>query len=133
MKASASYMEISNWVGKRFRISPAFRRMDENTLEVSYKLGSFIPTVRMAFKIEAVRKDIICLSYDCSMPVSMLIAGAVGHLQNKIPNGLEIKPEEKRINIYLGKIEKLQKALEHAELTGLSFGEEEACVILALI
>lgn len=133
MKTSVSYTEMSNWISKRFRISPAFRRMDEKTLEVSYKPGSFIPTVRMAFKIEAVRKDIICLSYDCSMPVSMLIAGAVGHLQNKIPNGIEIKPEEKRINIYLGKVDKLQKALEHVAPTELSFGEEEACVTLALI
>lgn len=133
MKVLVGYTEISNWVSKRFRIFPAFRRMDEKTLEVSYKPGGFIPAVRMIFKIEAVRKDIICLSYDCSMPVAMLIAGAAGHLQNKIPDGIEIKPEEKRLNVYLEKIDKLQKALEYVALAGLSFGEEEVCVPLALI
>lgn len=133
MKASVSYTEISNWVSKRFRVAPTFRRVDEKTVEVSYKPGSFIPTIRMTFKIEAMRKDVICMSYNCSLPVSLLIAGAAGHLASKIPNGIEVKTDEKRINIYPQRIDKLQKVLEHVAPTDISFSEEEIILTLLLL
>ncbi len=133
MKATVSYSELSEWVGQRFKIAPTFKRVDDKVLEVSYNPGLFVPTVRVTLKIEAMRKDVICLSYDCSMAVSMLIAGTVGHLQDKIPQGVEVKPEDKRINLYLDRIDKLDKALEYVAPTDISFSEEEICLTLSLL
>lgn len=133
MKATISYAEISDWSRKRFHITPVLKRLDEKSIEVSFNPGRFIPTVRIIFKIEAMRKDVVCLSYDCSVPVSLLITGAVGHIASKIPHGIEIKSEEKRINVYLESIDKLKGTLKHVAPTDLSFGEEEICLNLALI
>lgn len=133
MQILISYLEISNWIYKHFRIASSFKCMDEKTLEVNCKPGRFIPTVRMAFKVESVQKNVICMSYDCSMPVSLIIVGAVCNLQNRFLNGIEIKPEKKLINVYLERIEKLQKALECVVPTGFSFGEEKACMTFTLL
>lgn len=82
MNATVSYTEISDWTGKRFHITPVLKRVDEKSLEVSFKPGRFIPTVKVTFKVEAMRKDVVCLSYDCSTAVSLLIRGALEHLDN---------------------------------------------------
>ena len=133
MKATVSYAEISGWVRKHFHVTPVLKRLDEKSIEVSFNPGRFIPTVRIMFKIEAMRKDVVCLSYDCSAPVSLLITGAVGHIQSKIPNGIEIKSGEKRINVYLEKIDKLKKPLKYVAPTDLSFGEDEISLNIALV
>ena len=133
MKTTVSYTEISDWTGKRFHIAPVLKRVDEKSLEVSFKPGRFIPTVKVTFKVEAMRKDVVCLSYDCSTAISLLIRGAVEHLQNKMPHGIEVKPEEKRINVYLDRIDKLKSALDYVAPTDLTFTDEEACLSLALL
>jgi hypothetical protein len=42
---------------------------------VSYKPGVFMPPINVKFHIEAMRKDIVCMSYDCGTPASLMIAG----------------------------------------------------------
>ena len=46
------------------------------------------------------RKDIVCLPYECGMPASLMIAGVVAYLEEKIPSGLEVNTTDKRVNIY---------------------------------
>ena len=133
MKATVSYTEISDWTGKRFHIAPVLKRVDEKSLEVSFKPGRFIPTVKVTFKVEAMRKDVVCLSYDCCTAISLLIRGAVEHLQNKMPHGIEVKPEEKRVNVYLDRIDKLKSALDYVIPTDLTFTGEEVSLSLALL
>lgn len=133
MRATISYTEISDWAGKRYHIAPAFKRVDDKSLEVSFKPGLFVPTIRVTLKIEAVRKDVVCLSYDCSTAVSLLINGAVEHLQDKIPHGIEVKPDDKRVNIYLDRIDKLKNALDYVAPTDITFSDEEVCLSLALL
>ncbi|MDE5760608.1 MAG: hypothetical protein K2I11_06595 [Bacteroides sp.] len=132
MKVSINYTEITNWVSNHYRIALTFKRISPNTFEASYNPGVFIPTVHITIKIENFQENFICMSYDCSMPISMLIAGAIGHLQERIPEGIEIKPDEKRIRIYLEKIDKLQPALEKVSLSNLSLNEECAELTLEL-
>lgn len=133
MNATVSYTEISDWTGKRFHITPVLKRVDEKSLEVSFKPGRFIPTVKVTFKVEAMRKDVVCLSYDCSTAVSLLIRGALEHLQDKMPHGIEVKPDDKRVNVYLDKIDKLKNALDYVAPTDLTFTDEEVCLSLALL
>ena len=132
MKVTVSYTETSSWISKRFRFTPTFKRVDDKTLEVSYKPGNFIPAVSLICKIEALRKDIVCLSYECSMPVSLLIAGTVGHLQRRIPDGIEIIPEDKRINVYIERFDKFKKVLEYVTLSDVTFSDNEFILSLSL-
>lgn len=132
MKVTVSYTETSSWISKRFRFTPTFKRVDDKTLEVSYKPGNFIPAVSLICKIKALRKDIVCLSYECSMPVSLLIAGTVGHLQRRIPDGIEIIPEDKRINVYIERFDKFKKVLEYVTLSDVTFSDNEFILSLSL-
>lgn len=133
MKAIVSYTEASSWISKRFRFTPTFKRIDDKTLEISYRPGNFIPAVSLICKIEALRKDIVCLSYECSMPVSLLVAGTVGHLQRRIPDGIEINPENKRVNIYIERFDKSKKVLEHVTLSDVTFSDNEFILSLSLL
>ena len=53
MDIIVSYKEISNFIGKKFKICPKFTTIDENTLEASYKPGMFMPTVSVKLHIDA--------------------------------------------------------------------------------
>lgn len=132
MKVTVSYTETSSWISKRFRFTPTFKRVDDKTLEVSYKPGNFIPAVSLICKIEVLQKDIVCLSYECSMPVSLLIAGTVGHLQRRIPDGIEIISEDKRINVYIERFDKFKKVLEYVTLSDVTFSDNEFILSLSL-
>ena len=112
MNATVSYTEISDWTGKRFHITPVLKRVDEKSLEVSFKPGRFIPTVKVTFKVEAM---------------------ALEHLQDKMPHGIEVKPDDKRVNVYLDRIDKLKNALDYVAPTDLTFTDEEVCLSLALL
>ena len=91
MNAEITYKEFSDFIEEKFKICPKFTTVDEKTLEVSYKRRMFMPNISVKFHIDAMRKDIICVSYDCGKPVSLMIAGIVAYLEEKIPSGIEVK------------------------------------------
>lgn len=66
------------------------------------------------------------------MSVSLLIAGAIAHLQDRIPSGIEIITTEKRINIHQKNIEKLKEVCEHAEISDISFDKNSLNLSLEL-
>lgn len=66
------------------------------------------------------------------MPVSLLIAGVVAHLQDRIPSGIEIRTTEKRINIHQENIEELKEVCEYAEISDISFDKNSLNLLLEL-
>ena len=100
MNVAITYKEISDFLEKEFKVRPKFTTIDVKTFEVSYKPGVFMPVIAVKFRIEAMRKDIICLSYECGNPASLMIAGVVAYLEEKIPSGIEVNVADKRVNIY---------------------------------
>ena len=130
MNVSVDYSEISDWINRKFSVTISFKRVDKNTFETSYKPGNFIPTVHVNFKVENLKKDIICISYDCSILVSLFIFGAINHLQNKIPKGIEIKSDERLINIYPKQIDRMQKLMEQVFVSDISFNEKNVDLFL---
>lgn len=133
MKVSIGYEEVSDMLKQKFGVRPDLKRQDDKVLGVAYKPAGFVPAVRLTVKIEALRKDVVCLSYDCSMPVSLLIAGAVGHLQNRIPEGVDIDVDGKRVNVYLQSVDKLKHLCEHVSLTDITFSENSIDVSFTLV
>ena len=133
MDITISYNEISCFIGKKFKISPKFTTVDENTLEASYKPGMFMPTVSVKLHIDAMRKDIVCMSYDCGKPASLMIAGIVAYLEEKIPSGIEINTADKRIKVYPLRFERLENVCEHVSLTNIAFQENSIKIELTIL
>ena len=133
MNAVITYKEISDFIEKEYKIRPKFTTVDEKTFEVSYKPGVFMPAIAVKFHIEAMRKDVVCISYDCGTAASLMIAGAVAYLEEKIPSGIEVNTTDKRVNIYPLSVKQLQKALEYVALSNIVFEENSVNVALLLV
>ena len=133
MNAIITYIEISDFIEKEFKIRPNFTTVDDKTFEVSYKPGVFMPSISVKFHIEAMRKDIVCLSYDCGIPASLMIASVVAYLEEKIPSGIEVNAIDKRVNIYPQRFKQIEKALEYVALSNITFEENSANVALTMV
>ena len=133
MNAVITYREISDFIEKECKIRPKFTTVDENTFEVSYKPGVFMPTISIKFHVEAMRKDIVCMSYDCGTAASLMIAGVVAYLEEKIPSGIEVNTTDKRVNIYPQRFKQIEKALVYVALSNITFEENSANVALIMV
>ena len=128
MNAVITYREISDFIEKECKIRPKFTTVDEKTFEVSYKPGVFMPAIAVKFHIEAMRKDIVCMSYDGGTAASLMIAGGVAYLEEKIPSGIEVNTTDKRVNIYPQRFKQVEKALEYVALSSIAFEENSVNV-----
>lgn len=133
MNAVITYREISDFVEKKFKIRPQFTTIDEKTFEVSYKPGVFMPTIAVRFHIEAMRKDVVCISYECGNAAALMIAAAVAYLEEKIPSGIEVNATDKRVNIYPQRFKQMEQALEYVALSGIAFEDNSVNVTLAMV
>ncbi len=133
MNAIIAYKEILDFIEREFKIRPTFSVVDEKTVEVSYKLSTFLPEIAVKFHVEAMRKDVICMSYDCGTAASLMIAGAVAYLEEKIPNGIEVNTTDKRVNIYPQRFKQLEKVLEYVALSNIAFEENAVNVTLSMV
>ena len=133
MNLTITYNELSDLINDMTGIRTRFTAVDEKRFEVSYKPGVFMPTISVKFHIEAMRKDIVCLSYECGTPASLMIAGVVAYLEEKIPSGIEVNTTDKRVNIYPQRFKQLEKALEYVALSNITFEENSANVALTMV
>lgn len=133
MNLTITYNELSDLINDMTGIRTRFTAVDEKRFEVSYKPGVFMPTISVKFHIEALRKDIVCLSYECGTPASLMIAGVVAYLEEKIPSGIEVNTTDKRVNIYPQRFKQLEKALEYVALSNITFEENSANVALTMV
>ena len=133
MNAVITYKEISDFIETKFMVRPQFNTIDERTIEVSYKPALFMPAIGVKFHIDAMRKDIVCLSYECGTPASLMIAGVVAYLEEKIPSGVEVNTTDKRVNIYPQRFKQLEKVLEYVALSNITFEENSVNVALTMV
>ena len=133
MNAVITYREISDFIEKECKIRPKFTTVDEKTFEVSYKPSVFMPAITVKFHIEAMRKDIVCMSYECGTPASLMIAGIVAYLEEKIPSGIEVNTSDKRVNIYPQRFKQIEKAVEYVSLSDITFEENSVNVALTMV
>lgn len=62
----------------------------------------------------------------------MLIAGAVECLGNKLPHGIEINPQEKRVNLFPDHVKEIRQLMEYVQLDGIYFREDGFELLLSL-
>ena len=130
MNAIITNKEISDFIEREYKIRPEFTALDEKTIEISYK-AIFLPSIGIKFHIAAVRKDIVCISYDCSF--SMITSVIIDYLKEKIPNGINVDTDKKRIEIYPQRLKQLEKVLEYVELSGITFDGDSVNLKLAMV
>lgn len=92
-----------------------------------------MPTISVKFHIEAMRKDIVCLSYECGTPASLMIASVVAYLEEKIPSGIEVNTTDKRVNIYPQRFKQIEKVLEYVALSNITFENNAVNVSLLVV
>jgi hypothetical protein len=132
MNLLITYDELSLLIEKRFKVRPQLNIVDDKTLAVSYKPKRFIPTMNITIRIEGITNDVINLSYDCSGPMSLLIAGAVGFIQESMASLIRVDTNAKRFSIYPKSIEKLKGLLEQMNLIDVSLAPNSADIKLEL-
>lgn len=133
MNAVITYREISDFIEKNFKMRPKFTTVDDKTIELSYMPNVFMPTIAVKFHIEAMRKDVVCMSYDCGTAASLMIAGIVAYLEEKIPNGVEVNTTDKRVNIYPQRFKQIEKVLEYVSLSNITFEGNSVNVALTMV
>ena len=75
MNVQITYKEISEMIAGKFKVTPVIKAVDAKTVEVSYKPTGFFPNVCVRFHIEAMRRDIVCMTYDCAPATALIIGG----------------------------------------------------------
>ena len=133
MNVQITYKEISELIAGKYNVSPVFKTVDAKTVEVSYKPAGLFPNICVRLHIEAMRRDIVCMTYDCAPATALIIGGIVAHLEKAVPSGLEINTTDKRVNVYLQRFEQIEKALEHVSLSNITFEEDAMNVALAFV
>ena len=133
MELRIFFDEIANYVAGKFVIRPQLKCIDDRTIELTVNPGRFIPTVTMQLKVEEIRPDVICLSYTCSKALSMIIGGAVNHLEQKLPDVVQVNTDDRRVNLYPGKSDKLRKAMEHVRLQDIRVANNGILVVFTLL
>ena len=130
MKVLITYKEIADYIENQYKVRLKFAKADSRSIEISCKPKIFLPDICVKLTIKAMRKDIICLSYACSQAVSLIFSGIVSYLQEKLPRGITINAADHRIDVYPHRIKQIEKILSVAELSDITFGENEVIVEL---
>ena len=128
-----TYEEISDFIEQKFKIRPLFSSIDRRTLNVSYKLMAFMPSIDVKFVIDEISDDSVSVSYDCGFAVSLMIAGVITYLKENIPNGVDVNTTDRKVKIYPQQIEQVEKALEYVALSDIVFNDESINFALLLI
>ena len=139
MIVNVSYKEILDFVQREFNVSPVLKSVGAKCVEISYKPSPFLPEIGVTLKILGLRKDIVCLSYDCGAAANMLITGVVAYMQecrsqgkNCFPDGVLVNPVDMRVDIYPMRIKKLEKFMEFVELEDIVFDVTSVNVVFKL-
>lgn len=119
-----TYPELNAILAKAIKVKIELSRVDNKTVAISYSPGWMIPQVSINVHIDGIRRDIICLTYDCNAAISLIVMGAVEHLRSKLPRGIEIDTNKKTINIFPQSLDKLASWTKHFTITNIVFNPE---------
>lgn len=132
MKVELTYDEIVNYVAQHFHIQLKLASMDEKTIGIECKPVSFVPAMSIRAHIDECQNNVLAISYECSIPMAAIISGAIGHMGNLIPDGIEVNPSSKRVVLNLEQMDMLKKPLEFVDVEVVSFYDDHAAVSLRL-
>lgn len=127
------FLEVSEYVERKYRVKPAIAMLDDRTIQISYNLGRFLPTIKVNLHVNVVAEESILLTYQCSTVVSKLIEGIIHFIQEKIPKEqVEISTDTQSIFVHLRAIKKLENMLEYVSLSDISFDVEKIKISITI-
>ena len=132
MKINLSYEEVTTYVKSHYKVAPLLKRIDDKTIEATYKPAKFLPAINIQIKVEDVKDDVLCIAYESSTAALLIIEKAIDKVGDKIPNGIEISTQDRRITLYLGQIEKTKKIMEHIRFENVYVNEDSLEVVIGL-
>ena len=133
MKIYLSYEEVTTYVKSHYKVAPLLKRIDDKTIEVAFKPAKFLPAaISIQIKVEDVKDDVLCIAYKSGTAASLIIEKAIDKVGGKIPNGIEISTQDRRITLYLSQIEKTKKVMEHIRLENVYVNEDSLEVVIGL-
>ena len=133
MKAKVSYEEVTTYVKEHYKVNPELKRIDDKTIEASYKPAKFLPAISIQIKVEDVKDDVLCIAYESSTAASLIIEKAIEKVGDRIPcGGIEVSTKDKRITLYLSQIEKTKKVMEHIRLENVYVNEDSLEIVISL-
>ncbi|MBR6757613.1 MAG: hypothetical protein IKM35_03980 [Bacteroidaceae bacterium] len=124
MKLSLAYHELEALITEAVNIKLNIQYINEKTLCVNYSPGRIIPSVSVELRVNAVRRDVISIMYECNDAVSMIIKGVLKHMHTDVPCGVVVDGESNLITIYPLYIKQLEGVTRYFAITNLTFGEE---------
>lgn len=133
MNVIVFFEEMLKYVWRYYFIRLQLKCVDDKTIEVRYCPGTFIPPVTLTLHIDAMRNNVVYMSYKCSTAVNMLILGALRHIGNNLPKCVEIDASERRINIYIERIDELKPILNYAQPEEMRFNMDGVELDVSLI
>ena len=132
MRAKVFYEEVTTYVKSHYKVAPLLKRIDDKTIEATYKPAKFLPAINIQIKVEDVKDDVLCIAYESGPAASLIIEKAVDKVGGKIPNGIEISTQDRRITLYFSQIEKTKKVMEHIRLENVYVNEDSLEVVIGL-
>ncbi len=124
MKLSLAYHELEALITEAVNIKLNIQYINEKTLCVSYSPSRIIPSVSVELRVNAVRRDVISIIYECNDAVSMIIKGVLKHMHTGVPCGVVVDGESNLITLYPLYIKQLEGVTRYFAITNLTFGEE---------
>lgn len=119
MQVKLDFQELVDFIENKYKIKIDLVGVDEKTLAVGYK-PMILPKVKATLRVEEINNGFIALSYDCNMA-------------EKIPAGIEIDADNKRVKIHLLQIEKLNSAMEFVTLRNVVFANDAVNIGLSFV
>ena len=132
MRAKVFYEEVATYIKSHYKVTPLLKRIDDKTIEATCKLAKLFPTISIQIKVEGVKDDVLCIAYESSTAASLIIEKAIDKVGGKIPNGIEISTQDRRITLYFSQIEKTKKVMEHIKLENIYVNEDSLEVVIGL-
>jgi hypothetical protein len=133
MNIFINYQEISAFIERMFKLRPTFSRVDEKSIVMSYKPSAALPGIDVKFNIEAMRKDVVCMSYECGEAASSIISGIVVYLDSNMPRGLNVKTQDKRVDVYPMNFKPLDGMWDYVTLSKITFEEKHVNLEFSIV
>ncbi|MBR5784796.1 MAG: hypothetical protein IKY43_06495, partial [Bacteroidales bacterium] len=77
--------------------------------------------------------NIVFISYDCSTTSAFFISKLVTFLKEKIPNGIRINTNSKKISIDFSQLKGFEKVFKIAHISNITFDQSAIEIHLSLI
>lgn len=133
MKVVINYSELADYIESHHKVRLNISYVDGKTINVSYQVARFLPSVSVNIHIENATNEMLLFSYDSSSATQLLIKTGVKFLKEQLEEKyLTVDDERNCILLHIANIEPIQEAFEYVSLSDIIF-EQDAIEITVIL